>query len=81
MGDMRRAELVIGCGDSDLRARIASLDRFDPPPPSDQLEAILACRSESPHPITSSALLISPIPEDLPLPDDYLPSSPPLLLS
>ena len=27
-GDMRRATLVIGCGDSDLRARIAS-DRSD----------------------------------------------------
>ena len=24
MGDMRSAALVIGCGDSDLRARIAS---------------------------------------------------------
>ena len=24
MGDMRRAALVIGCGDSDLRARITS---------------------------------------------------------
>ena len=51
------------------------------PFPSDRLEAILVRRSESPHLISSAALLISPTPADLLLSADYIPPSPPLLLS